>query len=151
MGQYKSIFAPDLEITLAQSLTEIIIKNYCGWQKIPLPQSKFWQKQYQTNTVLKDLGKRYGIEISGIHDLLKVFSGSVIASYFSEKNTACYKLGRKATQEKIILDLFEKQIEYIKSLDKMKDRVSEFETINNKTEYISNHFEHKDKNSVIGL
>lgn len=150
MTQYKSMFSPDLEITLAQYITEIIIKNFCGWQKIPLPQSKFWQQQYQTNQTLKDLGKRYGVEISAVHDLLKVFSGPVLAKYFTEKNIACFKLSKAATQQKIISELFKKQVEFIKSLDTIKDRISEFETIQNKTEYVAKHY-NRPSDSLIGL
>lgn len=135
--QYKSKFVHDLDITVAEYITEILISNFCSWQKISVPQRPFWKKEYQSTTLDKELAKRYIAEISYVHDLLKVFSPSVITEVFSKANPIGLRLVKVATREKIIYKLYEAQAKYIKSLKCIKERVSELERIDNKLEFVN--------------
>lgn len=136
MKIYKSIYVYDLDISVSEFITEQLIANFCKWQKISLPKSAFWKKEYQENENLKSLGKRYGAEISYVHDLLKVFSPTVLMQYISDKGIIGFRMVKVETRKRYLIDLVENQIKYLKTLEIQESQALEFE--DNKVEYIAN-------------
>lgn len=136
MKLYKSIYVYDLDISVSEFITEQLIANFCRWQKISLPKSAFWKKEYQENDTLKNLGKRYGAEISYVHDLLKVFSPTVLMEYITKNNTIGFRMVKVETRKKYLTDLVDHQIKYLKTLEIQDAQALEFQ--DNKTEFIAN-------------
>ena len=108
---YKSVFTPDVEIDLANYLTELMISNFIDMKKWTRPSSPFWRKDISDgNPILEELGKRYGIELSAMKNLLKVFDGDIIAKYIIENRKVGFKLLKKENQAIFLYDVFNLQI-----------------------------------------
>ncbi len=123
--EFQSHFLPDLKVDLSNYITELLICNYLKWQKQPIPNSPFWRKGITVNSEhLKELGKRYGVELSAVKDLLEVFTGSTIIKYFRENNTVGIKFVKKETQQRIIYELFKLELKFKKENKCIKDRVT---------------------------
>lgn len=129
------MYVYDLDISVAEFITEHLIANFCKWQKIQLPKSAFWKKEYQENETLKNLGKRYGAEISYVHDLLKVFSPTVLVSYISDKSIIGFRMVKADTKKRYLLEILDLQMKYIKDLEIQEAQVLEME--DNKVEYVA--------------
>lgn len=105
--EYKSIFVPEVSIDLPNFLTEIIIKNYLIMIKKPLPNCPFWRKDIaKEDNFLTELSKRYCIELANMKNLLKCFSGDVIAKYYTESKRTGFKMLRKENQMDVLYHLF---------------------------------------------
>lgn len=112
----KSVFVKDLDVTPSQLLTELIIKNYCHWKKIELPNSPFWKKEYAINETLKFLSEKYKVEISYIKNLIKVFDISVLTKYFTESKPIGFRYAKKEQQALMIYELYQLQLKYLESI-----------------------------------
>lgn len=125
-NQYESIFEPELKIDVANYLAELVIVNFLNWQKKPIPKSPFWRKSISgDNTYLKQLAQRYTVELSGMKDLLEVFAPQVLAEYFRETKTVGFKLVKAETKQRILMELFKKQVLFIRSLENIQHRAVE--------------------------
>lgn len=112
---YPSQFDPSIKTDISNYLTEILISNFLKWQKKPIPQSPFWRKDISTSDKwLKELSKKYQVELSGVKNLLTVFSPKVLAEDFSQKNRIGVVIVKKETQKQIIFDLYQSQLKYNK-------------------------------------
>lgn len=123
---YNSIFVPEIEVDLPNYITELIIRNYCKFIKRPLPQSPFWRKEIaEQSQDLKDLSKRYQVELTCIKNLLLVFSPKVLVEYILNRNVIGIQLRKKQFQQEIYYDLCKAQIKFLSDLsteDKIKIR-----------------------------
>lgn len=104
--QYQSLFVSEHKIDLANYITEIIICNYLAMLKKPKPASPFWRKEIAAHSPeLVALSKKYQLELIGVKQLLKKFSGSTIAKYYTESKRTGFKGLKKENQIKILRDL----------------------------------------------
>lgn len=108
---YTSYFVPEHKIDIANYLTEILIKNFLEWQKIPKPNCPFWRKEVSSNNpALKKLANKYIAELTEIKRLLHVFDASILAEDFIKNKRIGIKIIKKEFREKILLSLLEQQI-----------------------------------------
>lgn len=120
--QYSSIFVPETKIDIENYITEVIIVNFLNWQKQPIPKSPFWRADISNNNHgLDELRKRYIAELTGVKKLMKVFNPAVIMAYFQTSKMVGYTMVRAETKTKIIMELFNRQLKYADSLDKIVD------------------------------
>lgn len=114
---YKSIFVPEQQIDAANAVAEIIICNFLVYTKQSLPTCPFWRKEYSANFV--ELSKRYGLELIGAKQLLKVFGIYTVMTYFATKKRIAFKNLTKPKQMDIIYDLYLLQLKSVDESDKV--------------------------------
>ena len=125
-NQYNSIFVPEIKIDLPNFLTELLIRNYLEFNKKQLPTSPFWRKEISSQSRdLQDLSKRYALELTGIKQLLKVFSGSSISKLLIEKKYFAFKHLKKETQARFLYELFQIEIKQDKTVSSITESVQE--------------------------
>lgn len=123
---YQSIFVPEIKIDIANYLTEILIKNYLNWLKIPLPKCPFWRKDIASqNADLKKLSNKYVAELTEVKELLFVFDPSVMAKDFIDNKRIGVKVIKKEQKSAIFETLIQKQI----SANKSKGKISKTEPL----------------------
>lgn len=74
----------------------------------PRPQCPFWRKEIAANSEdLKNLSKRYQVELIGVKQLLKKFKPETLIKYFTDTKTPGFKNLKKHNQTRIIKELEE--------------------------------------------
>ena len=132
MEKYQSLIVPDLQVDIANYLTEIIVKRNAERFRVVLPKYEYWRKEYKGKH--DELTTRYIAELTQVKKLLKVFSAPVLIKYFKESKIISFRFVKKADMPPIIYDLFLAQIAYISSL---KVSVSVLAETENKVEYVA--------------
>lgn len=119
---YQSIFVTGLTVDITNYLTEILIKNWLvRWNK-PIPQSPFWRKEITDKSPnLKDLGKRYTIEVSEIKNLLKVFNEVALIDFFKTYKPTTIKYLKLPERHKFTYELYAHQLKLLKAATKLKE------------------------------
>jgi hypothetical protein len=117
-NNYKSIFVTDLDIDIANYVTEILIKKLLEKYKKPLPNVAFWQKDIaNANSSLKYLHDNYIRELPEVRKYLKVFSPTNLIEVFNKnKITSVFYLDKNSRKD-LIYDLYLNQLKHVKSLD----------------------------------
>ena len=114
---YKSIFVPEVQIDVANYLTEIMIKNYLDWQKMQYPKCPFWREEYvRENPSLARLAERYMLELTSMQQMLMVFSPDVIAEWLTSTKSAGFQLFKPGMKDRALWELYSRQIKLVKSL-----------------------------------
>lgn len=118
LKQYKSIFVADLEIDIANFITETLIKNGLEYYKKPLPNVAFWQKDIATShPSLQNLHDRYIRELPEIRRYLKVFSPGNLLEVFKKKSLYTVFFLKKEQRKDLIYDLFLNQIRHVQDIE----------------------------------
>lgn len=113
---FNSIFVPEIKIDISNYITELLIKNYVEFTRVPMPTSPFWRKEIAKNSKeLTELSKRYVIELGGVKQLLKIFKPEAIIKAIANNKQFSYKLLKKHNQAKFIYDVFHQAIKDEKS------------------------------------
>ena len=120
--QYQSLLVPNLNVDIANYLTEILLVR----SKKDLPKGiEFWRKEFATQ--YKDAAERYICELTQIKKLLKVFSPIVVVDYFkATPKLWTVRFLKKEESKDLIYNLFVNQYKYIQSLKDLKKTELEF-------------------------
>lgn len=99
---FDSIFVKDLKVDVYNFITEVLINNYLEFARIQKPRCAFWQKEYQSNDLLKFLGKKYQIELIHIKRLTKKYTPKVIMTCFKQNKIGSY--GFLKQEKRVLID-----------------------------------------------
>lgn len=127
---YKSLYVPEIEIDLANYLTELLIGNFINMKKWNRPACPFWRKEIcENDDTLLELSKRYSIELAAMKNLLKVFDGDIIAKCITENRKVGFKLLKKENQAIFLYELFNLQIKKPALSTKVPEITTSAETV----------------------
>lgn len=116
--EHKSVFVTDLEIDIANFLTEVLFVQFFKSSNRPLPTGAFWKKEYtDVNPSFKWLSEKYNLEIQEARKLLKVFSPSVISAAITKHNVTTLVYMKKEERKEMIYQLYLDQLKLVKQLD----------------------------------
>jgi hypothetical protein len=113
---YDSIFVPKLKVPISAHITEIIIDNKIKWRaksgaEITRPLVPFWRKSVcKENPALKQLSEEYGLEISYVKNLLKVFSSKNVLSYVKDRGIVTFRFLPLDKQKTVIYNLYQSEL-----------------------------------------
>lgn len=141
--KYSSIIVPELEVDVANYITEIILKRKFKYKPDKLPKVEFWRKQYKDE--FKDISNLYIAELTMVKKLLKVFSPDVVLNTFKENNLFTLRFLTKEESASLIFGLFKSQIEYLDTLSNLKK--TELEMVDDKIMFIEQKTQMK-KNAI---
>jgi len=125
---FDSIFVPKLKIPIEALITEIIIDNKIKWRskagaEITRPLVPFWRKSIcKDYPELKQLSEDYGLEISYVKNLLKVFNQSTVLEYVKERGIITLRFLPLDKQKTVIYNLYQKELERL-SEDKSRTEI----------------------------
>ena len=125
---YASVFVPKLKIPIEAFITELIIENKIRWKSktggpINKPLVPFWRKSvYSKNPELKKIAEEYGLEISYVKNLLKIFSDETVLEYVKEKGIITFRFLPLDKQKAVIYNLFQKELN-LKNDKKQKAKI----------------------------
>jgi len=116
--EHKSVFVTDLEIDIANFLTEVLFVQFFKSSNRPLPTGAFWKKEYtDVNPSFKWLSEKYNLEIQEVRKLLKVFSPSVISAAITKHKVTTLVYMKKEERKEMIYQLYLDQLKLVKQLD----------------------------------
>lgn len=129
MSDFKSLFAPHLDVGEAEYITELIILNKINYQKSEKPKCAFWRKDLSDNyDKFKHLAKSFTLEISYVKNLLKYFHPAVIISHVKTSKLGTFRYLKLPNQQRLIYELYQADLKYkkeMKETQKNKKKVDE--------------------------
>lgn len=116
--EHKSVFVTDLEIDIANFLTEVLFVQYFKAYNRPLPTGAFWKKEFtDVNPSFKKLAEKYNLEIQEIRKLLKVFSPAILSALITTYKISTLVYMKKEERKEMIYQLYLDQLKLVKQLD----------------------------------